>query len=188
MKINLGCGFDKQPGYLNVDSFPGCKPDFLMNIEDTPWPIASDSVQELLAKHVLEHIGRDPAVFFAVLKEIYRVMKPDGTVRIMVPHHLHPNFFSDPTHVRAFTPLTFQMMSRKVCEDWVARSVGNTVLALMLNIDFEMTSLVQIYDRRWMSKVEAGEMTKEALREAGMMYAGVIRELRVELKAVKAAA
>ena len=33
MKLNLGCGFDKREGWLNVDSFAECQPDQFLDIE-----------------------------------------------------------------------------------------------------------------------------------------------------------
>ena len=117
MKVNIGCGFNKLDGYLNVDHFPECTPDILWDLENTPWPFDDGTVDELVAHHVLEHLGQDTTVFSEILKELYRVMCPDGLVHITVPHPLHPTFMADPTHVRAFTVDTFYMMSRAKCLD-----------------------------------------------------------------------
>ncbi|MDG2286926.1 MAG: methyltransferase domain-containing protein [Alphaproteobacteria bacterium] len=113
MKLNIGCGFNKLDGYINVDQFPECNPDVLWNLEETPWPFEESSVDELVAHHVLEHLGQETKVFFAIFKELYRLMRDDGVIRITVPHPHHPTFLSDPTHVRAFTGNTFEMMNRK---------------------------------------------------------------------------
>ena len=53
MKLNLGCGFDHREGWLNVDSFPECRPDRLLDIEATPWKLPTDGFDEVLMKHVL---------------------------------------------------------------------------------------------------------------------------------------
>jgi hypothetical protein len=29
MKLNIGCGFNKHDGFVNVDQFPECEPDVL---------------------------------------------------------------------------------------------------------------------------------------------------------------
>jgi hypothetical protein len=55
--LNIGCGYDKRPGYLNIDMDPACEPDFLVgpdNADDLP----ADYFQKVLAKDVLEHIPR----------------------------------------------------------------------------------------------------------------------------------
>ena len=45
LKLNLGCGFDKRDGWLNVDSFPECAPDQLLDIEQTPWDLPTDAAR-----------------------------------------------------------------------------------------------------------------------------------------------
>lgn len=136
-------------------------------------------------KHVLEHVGATFAEFRLVLRELYRVLKPNGTLEIHVPHFRHDTYWSDPTHVRAFTPLTFEMMSRARNDDWIAKRANYTMLAYALGVDFEMTLAIQEYDRSWMAKVERGELTKAELRVAAVERWGVVRELKVHLRAIK---
>ena len=63
MKLNLGCGFNKQDGFLNVDKFNTCNPDLVMDMEVTPWEFNTDDVDEVLLNHCLEHIGQDVDFF-----------------------------------------------------------------------------------------------------------------------------
>jgi hypothetical protein len=56
-KINYGCGYDHREGYLNIDSDPLCKPNFLISPGDFS-AIPKNHFVELLAKDVLEHIPR----------------------------------------------------------------------------------------------------------------------------------
>lgn len=185
MKLNIGCGFNKLDDYLNVDQFPECEPDLLWNLETTPWPFDDNTVDELVAHHVLEHLGQETKVFFAILKELYRVMRHDGVARIVVPHPTHSTFLSDPTHVRGFTANTFQMMDRTKNLDWAARRVNVTMLALMLDIDFVVVEATHAYDRKWKKKIADGEMTMEQVRELSNSMIGVIHELKVTLRANK---
>jgi SAM-dependent methyltransferase len=157
----------------------------LIDLEKTPWSLPSNHFESVLLKHVLEHLGANFGVFRSVIQELYRVCAPGARLDIHVPHHKHDNFWSDPTHVRAFTPLTFKSMSQKVCADWVARNVGNTMLAYLLDVDFEVESMVQHYDPVWWQRVERGELTKEALAHAAQIHWGVVRELHVCLRVVK---
>src|SRR3546814_18281578 len=112
LKLNIGCGFNKLDGYLNVDGFSDCAPDMLWDLESTPWPFDEDAVDEIYANHVLEHLGQATGTFFAIVREIYRVVRHGGEVQINVPHPLHNSFLTDPTHVRRFTADTFLMLSR----------------------------------------------------------------------------
>jgi hypothetical protein len=183
--LNLGCGFDHRAGWLNVDSFEACKPDRLIDLEQFPWDLPSDYFEQILIKHVLEHLGASFAVFEQVMREIYRVAAAGAIVEIHVPHHKHDNFWSDPTHVRAFTPLTFQMMSKKQCDDWISRGVGNTMLAHLMRVDFEVVEMVQVFDPAWYKRHTDGLMSIEQLREAALMHWGVVREIQVKLRALK---
>lgn len=185
MKLNLGCGFDKREGWLNVDNFAACEPDQFLEIEATPWDLPSDAFDHVLMKHVLEHVGAEFSVFAAVMRELYRVTAPGGLVEIHVPHVRHDTFWSDPTHVRAFTPLTFTMMSKRQNRIWMERRANYTMLAFLMEVDFEVETVVQTYDPAWQAKLDAGELTREALREAAAERWNVARELQVRLRAVK---
>jgi hypothetical protein len=88
-------------------------------------------------------------VFKQVMQELYRIASPTGVIEIHVPHHKHDNYWSDPTHVRAMTPLTFQMLSKRQCDDWIKRGVGNTMLAHLMAVDFEILEMVQVFDPVW---------------------------------------
>src|SRR3546814_3334519 len=72
----------------------------LWDLESTPWPFDEDAVDEIYANHVLEHLGQATGTFFAIVREIYRVVRHGGEVQINVPHPLHNSFLTDPTQVR----------------------------------------------------------------------------------------
>jgi SAM-dependent methyltransferase len=185
VKLNLGCGFDKREGWLNVDNFTACEPDRLLDIEATPWDLETDAFEHILLKHVLEHVGARFEVFSAVMRELYRVCAPNGIVEIHVPHVHHDTFWSDPTHVRAFTPLTFEMMSKARNRDWMERRANFTMLAFVMDVDFEVDRIVQVYGEPWRTMLEAGEISREALREKASAEWNVARELQVRLRAIK---
>jgi SAM-dependent methyltransferase len=185
LKLNLGCGFDKRDGWLNVDGFAECQPDQLLDIEQTPWDLPSDAFEHILMKHVLEHVGADFKVFAAVMRELYRVAAPGGILEIHVPHVRHDTFWSDPTHVRAFTPLTFQMMSKRQNRAWMEARANFTMLAFVMDVDFELETIVQSYDSAWAARIESGELTLDFVREQAKSLWNVARELQVRLKVVK---
>ena len=57
MKLNLGCGTDYKQGWVNVDS-GNVHCDVKHDIEKCPWPFEDSSVDEILLKHVFEHISK----------------------------------------------------------------------------------------------------------------------------------
>jgi len=83
MRINLGCGTDVRPGYVNVDSreLPGV--DRVTDLSKFPWPFDSESVEEVLMLDFLEHFPYGSTA--AILMECYRILRPGGQLVIQVP-------------------------------------------------------------------------------------------------------
>lgn len=184
-KLNLGCGFDKRDDYINADNFPECNPDILLEIENTPWDISDNQFDTVLLKHVLEHVGADFKKFASIMRELYRITSPNGVIEIHVPYYRHSNFWSDPTHVRAFTPTTFKMMSKKQNDVWIKNKANYTMLAYLINVDFEVIEARQFYDGEWWLKFQNGEISLDKLRESADQQWGVVKELRFKLRVVK---
>jgi len=101
IKINLGCGDDIRPkseGWINVDKQKMSGVDAICDIE-TGLPFADDFADFILMSHVLEHTFKP----MKVLHDVHRVLKPDGILKIIVPHmdapstwHLnHHHFFNE---------------------------------------------------------------------------------------------
>lgn len=102
MKVNLGCGNDKKRGYVNCDISPAVKPDKVVDLEKK-LPFKDNSVDEIIAEHVLEHITN----FVPLMHELYRVCKKNAVIYIKTPFYSSWGQFNDPTHLRFFTPFTF---------------------------------------------------------------------------------
>jgi SAM-dependent methyltransferase len=99
VNVNLGCGRNLEPGFLNVDRAAGPGVDALCDLERELLPFASDSVDCVLASHVLEHITH----LVPLMREIHRVLKPGGHVIAVTPYASSNDAWEDPTHVRAFS-------------------------------------------------------------------------------------
>jgi SAM-dependent methyltransferase len=95
-KLNLGCGAFKKPGYLNVDGNALVEPDVVVDLDRFPYPFADAQFELIEADHVLEHL-HDP---FAVVRELHRILRPGGTLRIRVPHFSRG--FTHADHKRGF--------------------------------------------------------------------------------------
>ena len=99
-KLNLGCGDDKIEGWVNIDQIESA--DLRLDLEEAELPFQDESVEEVYASHVMEHLHNFPAL----MNEIHRVLMPNGVVEIKVPMYPHKEAFGDPTHVRFFTDVT----------------------------------------------------------------------------------
>jgi predicted SAM-dependent methyltransferase len=97
MKLNLGAGTHRPPGYHTVDLHHA---DTVMSVAEFPWPWADATVTEILASHLLEHLDRHTGVGF--LAECWRVLVPGGVLRLAVPDF---DVFADCIVTRDWTPL-----------------------------------------------------------------------------------
>lgn len=82
MKIYLGSRDYKPEGYLTVDIDPSHGPDIVADVTDLQ-RIASGTVQEICASHILEHLPWPMS--FKALSEWGRVLEPGGRLRLAVP-------------------------------------------------------------------------------------------------------
>ncbi len=103
-KLNLGCGWDIDPGFINVDVVKLDGVDVVCDLDEGPWPWDDSSVSYIKASHVFEHIT-DPILF---MTEAWRVLHPGGVLDIRVPYYRHVNAMTDPTHRRYCTHHTWE--------------------------------------------------------------------------------
>jgi predicted SAM-dependent methyltransferase len=100
LKLNIGCGTSGIPGWVNIDNSPTIllsRLPFGRRIFRTPdWPrdvlradvrkripFLDSSVSYIYSSHTFEHFTYEESL--AVAKECFRVFKPGGILRIVVP-------------------------------------------------------------------------------------------------------
>jgi len=109
IKLDIGCGRMKPDGYIGIDCVQiidgngDKKVDVVMDIEKTSLPYISDTVDEIRAFNVLEHLAN----LRFVLNDCHRVLKKDGFLWGTVPLAGTEKDFQDPTHQRHFIKKTF---------------------------------------------------------------------------------
>ena len=84
VKLNLGCGDEILPGYINID-INNDKADVEADCASLPY--GDNSVDEVRAYHLIEHFTFKNA--FNVLKEWRRVLKPGGRLVLETPDFFH---------------------------------------------------------------------------------------------------
>jgi ubiquinone/menaquinone biosynthesis C-methylase UbiE len=104
--LDLGCGRAKQPGSLGLDRRPLPGVDVVADFEAS-LPLASDSVDGVYSKSVLEHLDH----FESLMEELHRVVKLGGEIHLLVPHFSSPLSFSDFTHRRFFGYYSFDYLT-----------------------------------------------------------------------------
>lgn len=92
--LDVGCGRNKTPGAIGLDSNSRTDADVIHDLGDLPYPFADDEFDEVIGNHVIEHV---PDVM-AFVSELYRVTRPGGRIKILTPHYSNPDWPNDPTH------------------------------------------------------------------------------------------
>jgi hypothetical protein len=95
LKLDLGCGKNKREHFHGVDVRPFDGVDIVLDLTQ-PWPWADGSVAEAHASHFVEHLTGEQRIHF--VNELYRVLQPNGTCQIIVPHWASCRAYGDLTH------------------------------------------------------------------------------------------
>ena len=80
MKLNFGCGYRKKKGYLNVDMADSDK-DF--DFKEYPYPFKDNTFDEIYTHHTLCNLED----YFGVMRELYRIAKPNALIHIIEPFY-----------------------------------------------------------------------------------------------------
>jgi SAM-dependent methyltransferase len=81
LKLQLGCGLNLLPGWINTDSQPVATADYLDFTR--PFPFAADAFDAAFCEHTIEHIEKTEAL--KMIAEVFRVLKPGGRFRVVTP-------------------------------------------------------------------------------------------------------
>ena len=97
-------GDDYNPSdYLKIDLQVVEGVDEICDFETEKLPLSENSVNEIVTIHTLEHIHN----LEHIIKECHRVLKPNCSLKIWVPHCNSTVAFAEPSHVRFFSVSTF---------------------------------------------------------------------------------
>ncbi|MFN2577931.1 MAG: methyltransferase domain-containing protein [Pyrinomonadaceae bacterium] len=82
LRVNIGCGPNPLPGWVNVDSARNEKVDVVWDLR-RGLPFPEESCAAIFGEHVIEHMTKEDAA--VLLQEIYRVLQQGGVVRLSTP-------------------------------------------------------------------------------------------------------
>jgi SAM-dependent methyltransferase len=85
-----------------LDMNPGCGADIVWDMEVRPLPFDDNTFDEIGAYNCMEHWGKqgDWRGWFGEMSEYHRILKPLGTMGILVP--INDDSLADPGHTRFF--------------------------------------------------------------------------------------
>jgi len=107
-KLNLGCGYNKLNGYINLDYEEKNNPDIVWNLNSYPYPFTDNEFDYIRASNIIEHITD----VTKAMNELWRITKSTGEIYISVPHYNHIDSYSDVTHIHFFSPDSFDMFAK----------------------------------------------------------------------------
>ncbi len=102
LKINVGHGPFRHEGWLNIDCRLSVKKTDIVCDLRRRWPLPAASAKYIFSEHVFEHFAY-PDEIGHVLKECYRILRPGGVLRVIVPdaeRYLHAYANDDEDFVR----------------------------------------------------------------------------------------
>ncbi|MDD5543387.1 MAG: methyltransferase domain-containing protein [Acidobacteriia bacterium] len=92
--LDIGCGRNKMTGALGMDMNPKTDADVIHDLNSFPYPFEDSEFDLVVGHHIIEHVT-DP---LGVMKELHRITRPGGHVRLVTPHWTNPDWASDLTH------------------------------------------------------------------------------------------
>lgn len=142
--LHLGCGrkgaerfgSSDDTTFITLDLEPDNLPDIVCCLGRDPIPLPDDSVDQAIAIHVLEHIGRqgETKEWFFFWEELYRVLKPEGELHFVSPLWSSVWCWADPQHTRALSPQAFVFFSQDHY-----RIEGSAISPYRIRCDFDAT-------------------------------------------------
>lgn len=128
---------------INLDMLAHTNPDIVCELGVNRIDLDDESVDAVIAMHILEHIGRqgELAPWLFAWEELYRVLRPGGVVRFECPYHSSVWAWADPTHTRAISEYTFLYLNQDAY-----RSPGSAIPDYRPRCDFELVACELIPD------------------------------------------
>jgi predicted SAM-dependent methyltransferase len=82
LRVNIGCGPNALPGWINLDAARGEQIDVVWDLR-RGLPFADESCAAVFGEHVIEHVPRGDAE--KLLRECRRALKEGGVLRLSTP-------------------------------------------------------------------------------------------------------
>lgn len=133
IKLNIGDSSLELDGFVNIDT---------QDLMTFPWPFADNSVDHIVARDILERVGKTTDDFVAVLTEMTRVSSNIAAWEVQIPHHLSNGSFEDPAIMRRLTPKTFSSIPA---------------------LDIEVCDTKYMWNPDWIAQIEKEELTEEQM-------------------------
>lgn len=185
MKLNLGCGFRKIEGAVNVDASGACEPDLVCDLVSETWPWRDSSIQDVTFSYSLEQMAETRRELKHVFTELYRVCAPDAKIAITCLHPRHDRFALNPLCTQPISPDFLQLMSLQHNMQQIANGSLDSNLALEWGVNFSMTRHKFLLSPEWAEELSKDPNAEKNLRERMRYSANVCHSIEIDLVAIK---
>ena len=107
--LDLGCGKRKTLYAVGLDIVYLSDVDIIHDLNDYPYPFKDNFADVIIMKHSLEHT-KDR---IKTIKEVHRILKPNGILKIKVPHFSSVNAYGELDHYHFFCTNNFNQLADK---------------------------------------------------------------------------
>lgn len=180
-KLNLGCGFKKKDGYLNVDVGDFCQPDIEIDLAKEEWPWEDGAVGEVTFDFSLEEMGETKSDLMHIIRQLYRVCAPNSKVFIRALHPSHDEFATNPLAIHKLSPSFFQLLDVAHNLNQIANGQHYTCLGLILNVNFKVTHFKHLLTSDFGQMFQNKEVTEKDLHVKMRFERNVIHAFEVEM-------
>ncbi|MEW6126543.1 MAG: class I SAM-dependent methyltransferase [Acidobacteriota bacterium] len=178
--LDIGCGANKVAGAIGMDINPRTAADVIHDLDELPYPFEADSFDEIIGRHVIEHV-KDP---LAVMCELHRITRAGGIVKLVAPHWTNPDFATDLTHRNHLNSYSFRNLTadRAVFEFYTdARFKQKLVRVTVLN-------LWHLFGLEWFINLDNRYPQMRFIRKFWEQYLNAVmrgKEIYFELEVIK---
>lgn len=194
VKINIGCGLSGIPGWHNLDNSPTIslsRIPVVRGLLKTPaWPrdvrrydvrrglrFADCSVQYIYSSHTFEHFTY--AESLAIAKDCYRVLVPQGIMRVVVPdlERIIQDYMADATPKAAQTMISRLSLNHSV-HDMIHPGSNHAQM-------FDGKALVDLLRQAGFQRTEISRFGASGIPEIAQLDLEVRRKESLYVEAVK---
>lgn len=106
IRLDIGCGSAKQPGFVGMDLRKLPTVDIVHDAQVFPYPLPDDCCVQILLSHLWEHI--EPKHRINLMNELWRISRVGAQLLISSPYYLSFGALQDPTHYGCPNEATFR--------------------------------------------------------------------------------
>ena len=143
--LDIGCSRNKVPGTIGIDIDPNSQADILHDLNTYPYPIETNSIDKVYAKHIIEHMDQ-PRKF---LQEVHRILKPGGTAFFETPHFSCRVAYSEPEHQLFYSYFMFHELNKGVGFKILQHKITFHKSFRRVGIAFLANKYPDAYERFW---------------------------------------